>query len=540
VSGEATVLLLGLILLLAIGWIYLLWRLQRADARIARLEVHSRDALPERLRSAADNVSAAPPEPPPPVAAPSRERSRDDWEALLGGDWLNKAGIFVLVVGIALALGYSFTRIGPWGRVGASLAVCCLLLASGVLLEHRPPYNRFARGLLGGGWAALYVTVFAMHSIPAARVVESSSLEAALLLAVSSGMIAHSLRYHSQALTGVAYFAAFGTLGIVQLSALPYVALIPLAVSLLYVAHRCRWMGLAVLGVIAAWAVCVLHAGSAAILWQAQAAFTVYWLAFELFDVAHPEAWLLPWNALGFAGLSLVKWEAAAPERLWMVVSAGALAYLIGALARVRSRRWQGAATLALALATIAIFLKLERPWVAIALTFEAELCYLLGVRLKAGYLRWLGTCLFALPVLRLLSEDLAAQPPTTWVPSTGLDAALFYMNQALYASDSFYGYAGGGMLAMVVAREVSGGMLTVAWGLQGLTLLIAGFPLRDRVLRISGLILLLFCILKLFGWDLRHLDTLPRILSFLVLGLILVGVSWVYTRFRGRITKYL
>jgi uncharacterized membrane protein len=58
--------------------------------------------------------------------------------------------------------------------------------------------------------------------------------------------------------------------------------------------------------------------------------------------------------------------------------------------------------------------------------------------------------------------------------------------------------------------------------------------------LRISGLALLLACILKLFAWDLRHLETVPRIFSFIALGLILVGVSWVYTRFRERVSKYL
>ena len=82
--------------------------------------------------------------------------------------------------------------------------------------------------------------------------------------------------------------------------------------------------------------------------------------------------------------------------------------------------------------------------------------------------------------------------------------------------------------------------MLTVAWGIEGVGLLTAGFPLRDRTLRLSGLALFLVCILKLFFYDLRQLETLYRILSFIVLGLILVSVSWVYTRFRDRVQRYL
>ena len=87
---------------------------------------------------------------------------------------------------------------------------------------------------------------------------------------------------------------------------------------------------------------------------------------------------------------------------------------------------------------------------------------------------------------------------------------------------------------------EVSGSVLTVAWGVQGLALLACGFPLRDRALRLSGLALLMLCILKLFIYDLSYLDTLPRIFSFIALGVILVGVSWIYTRFRERIQRYL
>ena len=95
-------------------------------------------------------------------------------------------------------------------------------------------------------------------------------------------------------------------------------------------------------------------------------------------------------------------------------------------------------------------------------------------------------------------------------------------------------------LLTIVLFHEVSGALLTVAWGGEGVALLIAGFPLRDRTLRLSGLALFLVCILKLFLYDLRYLETLPRILSFIVLGLILVSVSWFYTRFRDQLQRYL
>jgi hypothetical protein len=104
----------------------------------------------------------------------------------------------------------------------------------------------------------------------------------------------------------------------------------------------------------------------------------------------------------------------------------------------------------------------------------------------------------------------------------------------------TFYSVLAAVLLAVLLYYEVSGSMLTVAWGIEGVALLIAGFPLNDRVQRLSGLALFLVCILKLFLYDLRHLETMYRILSFIVLGLMLVSVSWVYTRFRDRIQRYL
>ena len=95
-------------------------------------------------------------------------------------------------------------------------------------------------------------------------------------------------------------------------------------------------------------------------------------------------------------------------------------------------------------------------------------------------------------------------------------------------------------LLAVLLFYEVSGGVLTMAWGAEALALLAAGFPLRDRFQRLSGLALFLVCVLKLFLYDLRELQTVNRILSFIVLGAILVGVSWIYTRFRDRIQRYL
>ena len=314
---------------------------------------------------------------------PRPVRTSADWEALVGGNWLNKLGVFILVVGIALALGYSFTMMGPGGRVAVSVAVSLALLISGVVFERRERYRTFARGLLGGGWAALYFTVYAAQAIDADKVIDSPAAGALLLLAVAAGMVLHSLRYHSETVTGVAYFLAFVTLGITHVTALAVVALVPLAASILYLAHRFAWHKMAILGLVATYAVCGLQHDSGAPLWQAQAIFTVYWLLFEGFDILHPSPFLLPLNAIGFLGLSLGKWHLAAPGREWQIVTAAGVAYLASTVIRARRSEWRWSVTLTGGLAVAAIFMELDRQWIAFALLMEAELYYLAGLAVR-------------------------------------------------------------------------------------------------------------------------------------------------------------
>ena len=156
--------------------------------------------------------------------------------------------------------------------------------------------------------------------------------------------------------------------------------------------------------------------------------------------------------------------------------------------------------------------------WRALALEF-----YPAGIfaspeqRIAAGVL--VIGCLFGAQLLLPQTEDKPGSEP---------GARLLYSLLATSLATAF------------LYQEVSGSMLTVAWGIEGAVLLGAGFPLLDRTLRLSGLTLFLICIGKLFFYDLRALETLYRIMSFFVLGVILVGVSWIYTRFRDRIQRYL
>ena len=98
-------------------------------------------------------IASPPPSPPVPVhaepyfpmstARPPRKsmgermRSALALEEILGTNWLNKIGIIFVVLGVASFGIYELGQLGPWGKVGLSLAVALTLLIGGIYLSAK-------------------------------------------------------------------------------------------------------------------------------------------------------------------------------------------------------------------------------------------------------------------------------------------------------------------------------------------------------------------------------------------------------------------
>jgi uncharacterized membrane protein len=503
------------LVVLVIRWIYLRDRFDALERRLAVLERASIDHVPTAEWAPPPSASvierpAPPPTPPPPPepdeasvpepspaaslpsfiepeTAPVVHRTSEDWEALIGGNWINKLGVFVAVIGIALLLNYAWDQLGAAGRVALSLAAGFALLISGVIFERRAKYRNFSYGLLGGGWAVLYTTVYAMYAVPAAKVVDNAFVATLLLLAVAVGMIVHSLKYRSQAVSGLAYFLAFVTLAISEVTTFGVLMLVPLAASLLYIAYRNAWNRFALYGLIATYITCGLHRDTGSPLWQAQGLFLLCWLLFEAFDLLRADPWLLPLNGLGFLALSAGKWTHAAPNQVWQLAAGGAALYLAATLARARSGRWKPAVLFNAALAATAIVLKLHHQWLPLALLIEGELFYFAGVRLRSVFLRNLAGALFGLQIGALLAEILTGLAPHDWEPVAVLNVAAFYVNRALQASEVWYGYAAAGMAALVSGVEASNPSRGPVWSLLALAPFAIGWWRRLLDFRLQG-----------------------------------------------------
>jgi uncharacterized membrane protein len=190
--------------------------------------------------------------------------------------------------------------------------------------------------------------------------------------------------------------------------------------------------------------------------------------------------------------------------------------------------------------------------WTATALAIVAA-----GAWRPSAGLRWQGYALNLVAFLRLFALLFDSRwPETVWLGAAtiaAIYAATLVVRRGLAAAPLhdtgvqlerigrvLVSITATLLLLVLIAGEVRASLLTLAWAVAGAGLLVSGFVVRDRVLRLSGLGLLLLCTLKLFVSDLSQLEALARILSFVLLGLVLLAISWAYTRFGDQIRRLL
>ena len=78
---------------------------------------------------------------------------------------------------------------------------------------------------------------------------------------------------------------------------------------------------------------------------------------------------------------------------------------------------------------------------------------------------------------------------------------------------------------------------MSILWGVYALALVGGGIAKNHSALRYAGLALFLATTLKVFFMDLQRTPTLWRILALFVLGLVTLAGSFIYIKFKDRLT---
>jgi uncharacterized membrane protein len=403
------------------------WPTSSADVSTAK-------TLPSgpRMPSTAERPSTPAPSFPEPIIAPSlfeRFRSSLDIEEMLGTDWLNKLGIVLLVLGIAFFLAYQLRTMGPAGKVSVGFATAAVMLGAGIWAERKDRYRILARAGIGGGWALLFFTTYAMYHVPAAHVLESQLTDLVLMLAVAAAMVLHTLRYQSQVVTGLAFLLAFLTVTISHSNVYSLSAGAVLAAGLVVIVGRTQWFELEVFGIAASylnhylWLRPIIEpmegkhhpfpefTPSAGIL-------ILYWLVFRLsyvFRTPTDEAQERISTAAALLNasllLALLKYQSVHPEwAFWALLAMGAMETGFGLLPATRRRR--NAVIVLTTIGTVLLIAafpfrysgtRLSVLWLA-----EAEALLLIGVWTKEIIYRRLGTMASVLVAGQMIAYDAA------------------------------------------------------------------------------------------------------------------------------------
>lgn len=359
----------------------------------------------------------------------SRFKSALDLEETMGTNWLNKLGIVILVLGVAFFLAYQLKTLGPAGKVLVGYLVSGALLGSGVGFERTDRYRILARAGVGGGWALLFFTTYAMYHVPAAQVLTSQLTDLLLLLAVATAMVWHSLRYRSQAVTGLAFLLAFLTVTVSHSNVYSLSAGALLAAGLVVIVIRRQWFEMEIFGILASylnhylWLRPIIepmngHHHAFAEFPASVGILAFYWLVFRVSYLVRQPLPGLQERVSSAAALVntallllLLKYQSVHPEwAFWAVLAIGTAETILGQLPITRRRR-----TAVIVLTTMGVVLlvaafpfRYSGTRLSVLWLLEAEALLLVGVWTREIVFRRLGAVATLLAAGQMICVDAA------------------------------------------------------------------------------------------------------------------------------------
>jgi hypothetical protein len=380
------------------------------------------------------------------------------------------------------------------------------------------------------------------------------------------GIVAIAQRMQSETVAGIALFLGLHTGMISDITTFTLLSTSLLSGGALFFLVKNRWVIVPLSSLVAVYSTHVVWAMRTETLAPGQpdnerlalslSFLCLYYLLFSVALLIHPRELsrraslsfaLLNWvGLLSLGALEVARWD---EPRLYTFFVLVALAQGVGAgVAHLRRaspallQTYLATAVLTLALGMPAHFedTALVRAWTVVGLVAG-----LAGRALGASALQVVG--------VGVLYVALGA----TWLPPSGralLYAALvvsFALVERTWVARAerlppplqgsgrtalqFFCAAGAGLaLLWLVGELMPKDLTTLGWGVAAFGLFALGFAVHERWYRLVGLAVLAVTLARLLLIDLAGLPPNQRILTFILLGVMLLAVSYVYTRLRG------
>ena len=524
------------------------------------------------------NVFAAPPL----HTSQTKSSSALDLETLIGGRWFNRIGIIALIGAMTYFLKYAFDNnwIGPGGRVAIGILLGAAMLPWSHWLLQRG-YSYFSEGIAGLGAAALYLSIWA-----GCQYYKLFSLDAgfAAMIVITAGMTAVALGRNSQRIALLSLFGGFLTPVLVSegkdAQVVLFTYLLILGAGLLAIEMRRDWRSLTPISFLL----------SQLYFWGWYSEFyrpaklertiifaTLFFLLYAILPVLRAvrfsqlhelDIMVVLANSFAYLGaLYLMLW----PQDRWpltLLVLALSGGHLFVARLVPPPKAGESPlmrllfAGLALTFATLAIPIRLEGKWITLAFAVEGAILVSSGFHSMTGFLRAGGYFLLAVATARLLIFPLpaqqflfnerfaayailiicfgvvvyAARERTSSVGRDELNAlgvfavainvfALIALSLEVW--DHFGSHAGLG-IDSGLAQHLA---LSLLWTAYASGLIALGVRQESSLLRWQALVLFGLVVVKVFFYDSSYLERFYRIISFFILGLVLLVVSFLYQR---------
>jgi uncharacterized membrane protein len=524
------------------------------------------------------NVFAAPPL----HSSKPKSSSNLDLETLIGGRWLNRIGIVAIISAVTFFLKYAFDNnwIGPSGRVAIGILLGAAMLPWSQWLLKRG-YSYFSEGIAGLGAAVMYLSIWA-----GCQYYKLFSLDVGFIamIVVTAGMAAVALGRNSQRIALLSLFGGFLTPILVSqgkdAQVVLFSYLLILGAGLLVIEMRRDWR----------WLTPISFLLSQFYFWGWYSEFyrperlqrtvifaTLFFLLYAALPIIRAvrfsglrelDTLLVVANSFAYFGaLYTMLW----PQDRWpltLLVLALSAAHVVVARLVPPSKTGESPLTrllfagLALTFATLAIPIRLDGKWITLAFAVEGAILVWTGFRSMTGHLRAGGYFLLALATARLLIFPLparqflfnerfaayavlilcfgvvvyAAREQASAVSGEELNAlgvfavainvfALIALSLELW--DHFGSRAGLG-IDSGLAQHLA---LSLLWTAYASGLIALGVKRESVLLRWQALVLFGLVVVKVFIYDSSFLERFYRIVSFFILGLVLLTVSFLYQR---------
>lgn len=216
----------------------LLEYLKSFEARISRIEAHL------GLTSSSQHVETD-----RPVETPARATEAEEaLELRIGETWFAKVGIIVLAIGIAFLLTFPYEHLPP-----AVPGLFGYLLVGGIVALSRfwrQSFPLISRYLLGGGLALLYLSTLRLHFFGQHNALADRNVLVIFLLAVVTVNLSISTRRNSIYLTGLSLAMGYATAIIADQPAIVFTITTVMTGLVVYFKLKYRWNALLVLGIV--------------------------------------------------------------------------------------------------------------------------------------------------------------------------------------------------------------------------------------------------------------------------------------------------